>query len=127
MKRVILALMLSIGVTITFAQQSDTKKEVEEKKGKLLESLNLDSLNLNIQRPEAQIQEQVKVEAEDYPGLNVTIESPAESLGAYKPYTRQELRAYSDLITDYTLSYRDASGTARPHRPGKLFQVGVPD
>jgi|GEM_PF-3118648 len=128
MKYAILILMLCIAATLTFAQESDTiQKKTGEEKGKLLESLNLDSLNLNIKVPAPQLQEEVKVEADDYPGLDVSVESPAASMGGYKPYTRQELQAYSDLITDYKLTSYNTTGTARPQKPSRLFQAGVPD
>ena len=127
MKHAILILILCSCASLTFARPNDSEKKTEEEKPKLLESLNLDSWNLSIKHSEPQVQEEVRVEAEEYPGLNVSFESPAESLGGYKPYTKQELQAYSDLITDYTLTDYQASGTARPHKPGRLFGVRAPD
>jgi len=119
MKRAILILVLMVCSLPAFAEQ----KEKKEQKTKLLESLNLNDWNLEIKKSEAQVQEEVSVEADEYPGLNISVSTPVESLGIYKPYTKQELRAYSDLLTDYNLNLYDASGTARPHNPGRLFQV----
>ena len=128
MKYAILILGLFLTATLTFAQEGDTKKrEGGEQKLKLLESLNLDAFNLSMKGPVPQMQEEVKVEAEEYPGLNVSVDSPAASLSVYKPYTRQELQAYSDLLTDYQLTSYNTTGTARPHKPGRLVQVSVPD
>ena len=128
MKRLILILVVLMCGSITFAQQSDSKqKQPEKKKTKLLQSLNLDSWNLAIRRSDPQVQEEVKVEAEEYPGLSIDVQTPVESLGVYHPYTRQELQAYSDLLTDYTLTDYQASGTARPHKHTPLFRVSVPD
>jgi hypothetical protein len=128
MKRLILILIFLVCGSISFAQQSGSKqKEPEKKKTKLLQSLSLDSWNLAIRRSDPQVQEEVKVEAEEYPGLSMDIQTPVESMGVYHPYSKQELRAYSDLITDYTLTDYQASGTARPHKHTPLFQVRVPD
>ena len=128
MKRLFLILICCLLTASVFGQQEEKKKdEPEAKKGKLLDSLNLDALSLKVQHRDTPIQEQVSVEADRYPGLEFSIQNPVESLGGYKPYTRQELQAYSDLITDYSLTNYDASGTARPHKPGKLVQVPLGD
>jgi hypothetical protein len=128
MKRLILILVVLMCGSISFAQQSGSKqKQPEKEKTKLLQSLNLDSWNLAIRRSDPQVQEEVKVEAEEYPGLSIDVQTPVESLGVYHPYTKQELQAYSDLLTDYTLTDYQASGTARPHKHTPLFRVSVPD
>jgi hypothetical protein len=128
MKQLILVLICCLVTLSGFAQQQEKqeKQEPEQKKGKLLESLNLDDLSLKSQRPQSQIQEQVSVEADQYPGLDINIQNPVESLGSYKPFTKQELRAYSDLITDYKLTNYHTTGTARPQQPGRLFQLRLP-
>jgi len=128
MKRLFLILICCLLSASVFAQQEDKTKQQqpEAKKGKLLESLNLDALTLKVQKFDTPIQEQVSVEAERYPGLEISIQNPAESLGAYKPYTKQELQAYSDLLTDYHLTNYDTTGTARAHKPGTLVSVPVP-
>jgi hypothetical protein len=126
MKRAFLLVFICLFATSpSFARQEQEKQD--EKRQKLIESLNLDSLDLAIQARDAQVQEQVSVEAEEYPGLNMRIESPASSLSSYKPYTKQELQAYSDLLVDYSLLDYDRSETARPHKPARLFRVTVPD
>jgi hypothetical protein len=128
MKRFFLILICCLVTAFAFAQQDDkANQQPEPKKGKLLESLNLDELSLKVQRPDTQIQEQVSVEADRYPGLEISIQNPVESLGGYKPYTKQELQAYSDLITDYHLTSYNTTGTARPHKANNLVQVPLGD
>jgi hypothetical protein len=127
MTRFFLILICFLLSAALFAQSDDkSKQHPQEKKGKLLESLNLDDLSLKVHHPDTPIQEQVKVEAEQYPGLEISLENPVESLAGYKPFTKQELRAYSDLLTDYNLTNYGTTGTARPHKPGKLMEVPVP-
>src|SRR5262245_54897512 len=100
MKRLVLVLILALA-SFCFAQQNSTEeKKSEKEKAKLLQSLNLEKWNLAIQRSDPQVQEEVKVEAEEYPGLNIEVRTPIESLTVYHPYSKQELRAYSDLITN---------------------------
>jgi hypothetical protein len=128
MRRFILILVILVFASFGFAQQNSAKeKKADKEKTKLLQSLNLDTWNLAIRRSDPQVQEEVKVEAEEYPGLSIDVQTPVESMGIYHPYTKQELQAYSDLITDYTLTDYQASGTARPHKHTPLFQVRVPD
>ena len=128
MKRAILLVFICLlASSSSFAQTEEDQTTENEKKRKLIESLSLDSLDLAIQSRDVQVQEQVSVQAEEYPGLNMTIESPASALTSYKPYTRQELQAYSDLLVDFSLLDYDRSETARPHKPARLFRVTVPD
>jgi hypothetical protein len=127
MKTALLLLLISFFASWSFAQQDDKKKEAKEKEPKLLQNVNVDSLNLNLKRREVRVQEEVSVEAPDYPGLEVSIESPASGLTNYKPYTKQELQAYSDLLVDYHLNDYDRSETARPHKQGRIFRVTVPE
>jgi hypothetical protein len=127
MKGLVLVLIM-VFASFSFAQQNSTEqKKSEKEKSKLLQPLNLDTWNLAIRRSDPQVQEEVKVEAEEYPGLSMDFQSPVESLGIYHPYTKQDLQAYSDLLTDYTLTDYQASGTARPHKHTPLFRVRVPD
>jgi hypothetical protein len=127
MKRAFLLVFICLFLASPSFARQDQKQEKPDEKRKLIESLNLDSLDLAIQARDAQVQEQVSVEAEEYPGLNMSIESPASALSTYKPYTKQELQAYSDLLVDYSLLDYDRSETARPHKPARLFRVTVPD
>ena len=127
MKTAFLLLFLSFFASWSFAQQNDEKKQAEKKEQKLLQSINLDSLDLRLKRREVRVQEQVSVEAPDYPGLDVSVETPARGMANYKPYTKQELQAYSDLLVDYSLNDYDRSETARPHKQYRLFRVTVPD
>ncbi|MCI0412219.1 hypothetical protein L0222_05370 [bacterium] len=127
MKTAFLLLFLSFFASWSFAQQNDEKKQADEKERKLIHSINLDSLDLSLKRRELHVQEQVSVEAPEYPGLEVSVESPASGLTTYKPYTKQELQAYSDLLTDYSLNDYDRTETARPHKKGRLFRVAVPE
>ena len=82
----------------SFAQSGEDQTKEDDKRRKLIQSLSLDSLDLAIQTRDAQVQEQVSVEAREYPGLNMAVESPASSLRRYKPYTKQELHAYSTSL-----------------------------
>jgi ABC-type transporter MlaC component len=127
MKTAFLLLFISFFASWSFAQQDDKKKQAKEKETKLLQNINVDSLELNLKRREVRVQEQVSVEAPDYPGLEVSVENPARGLANYKPYTKQELQAYSDLLVDYHLTNYDRSETARPHKQHRIFRVTVPD
>ena len=121
-----LFLLFCFLASAVFAEDTGKKKESEEKEQpKLLNNLDLNSMNLGIKR-EAQIQEEVSVEAPEYPGLDISFQSPAESLTTYKPFTRQELQAYSDLLTDYHLADYDRSELARPHKPARLIRTTIP-
>lgn len=70
-------------------------------------------------------QEHVEVQAESYPGLNLDLSTAADEASHYKP------RKFSiDLLKkDYLLydnySYK-LTGTARPHKSGKVVEVSVP-
>ena len=128
MRRAILLVFICLLTSSSsFTQTEGDQKQENDKKRKLIQSLSLDSLDLAIQTRDVQVQEQVSVEAEEYPGLNMAIETPASSLRSYKPYTKQELQAYSDLLVDFSLLDYDRSETARPHKPARLFRVTVPD
>lgn len=127
MKTAFLLLFIFLFASWSLAQQDNKKKEAKEKKPKLLQNVSVDSLDLNLKRREVRVQEQVSVEADDYPGLEVSVESPARGLANYKPYTKQELQAYSDLLVDYHLAGYDRSETARPHKQHRIFRVTVPD
>jgi hypothetical protein len=128
MKRAFLLAFICLFVSSfsSFAQTTEDQKQQDEKRRKLIRSLSLDSLDLAIQTQETDVQEQVSVEAEEYPGLNMDFESPAKALRSYKPYTKQELQAYSDLLVDYSLLDYDRSETARPHKPARLFRTTIP-
>jgi hypothetical protein len=125
MKLAVLPFLILCTASLSFAQE-DKKENPDEKKGKLIQSLNLDSLDLAIQPRDTQVQVQVEVAAEEYPGLNMDVESPAASMEGYKPYTKRELQAYSDLLLDYSLTDYDRSETARPHKPARLFRTTLP-
>jgi hypothetical protein len=127
MKIAFLFLFISLFASWSFAQQDDKKKAAKQKEPKLLQNVNVDSFDLNLKRREVRVQEQVSVEAPDYPGLEMSVDSPAQGLTTYKPYTKQELQAYSDLLVDYSLQDYDRTETARPHKKGRLFRVTVPD
>jgi hypothetical protein len=126
MKRALLLLLLCLFAASAYSQQnSDQDKKEPKKERKLLQSLNLDELTLKVNAPQPAVQEEVNVEAPDYPGLDVSFETPANSLTSYKPYTKQELQAYSDLVHDFSLQNYDRSETARPHKPGRLFSSTI--
>ena len=127
MKQTFLFVLLCFVASYSFAQEQTTDQKKDKKERKLIESLSVDSLNLAIQKPETQVQEEVSVEAEEYPGLNIDVQSPAASLTNYKPFTKQELQAYSDLLTDFSLLDYDRSETARPHKPARLIRTTIPD
>ena len=127
MKHAFLLVFIWLLASSSFAQSGEDQTKEDDKRRKLIQSLSLDSLDLAIQTRDAQVQEQVSVEAEEYPGLNMAVESPASSLRSYKPYTKQELNAYSDLLVDFSLLDYDRSETARPQKPARLFRVTVPD
>jgi hypothetical protein len=127
MKKAFLLLFILCFAPFALGQEEAGQKKPEDKDRKLIRSLNLDSLDLAIPVRDAQVQEEVSVEAEEYPGLNISVESPANSMRNYKPFTKQELQAYSDLLVDYSLADYDRSETARPHKPSRLFRTTVPD
>jgi hypothetical protein len=128
LKTAFLLLFITFFASWSFAQQDDEKKQAnDDKDRKLLQNINADSLDLTLKRKDVRVQEQVSVEAPDYPGLDVSVESPASGLASYKPYTKQELQAYSDLLVDYSLTDYDRTETARPHKKGRLFRATVPD
>ena len=123
MNRIYILVFVFLMASWSFAQQADDKEKSEKKPRRLI----LDSQNYKPEATQPQMQTQVEVEAEEYPGLNITFENPAASMSSYKPFTKQELRAYSDLLLDYKLTDYDRTETARPHKPARLFSVSVPD
>ena len=127
MKTAFLLLFLTLFASLSVAQQSDKKKQPAEKERKLLQTITVDSLDLNLKREtQVQVQEEVSVEADQFPGLEISSETPARSLSSYKPYTKEELQAYSDLLVDYSLTDYDRTETARPHKKGRIFRTTVP-
>ena len=126
MKTAFLLLFLSLFASWSIAEEAE-KKQPAEKERKLLQSVNVDSFDLNLKRREIQVQEQVAVEADDFPGLEFSAGTPASDLTGYKPYTKEELQAYSDLLVDYSLTDYDRTETARPHKKGRIFRATVPD
>ncbi len=125
MKNVFFLLFICCFATATFGQEDKDKKTSNEKERKII--LHVNTQDLALQAPEAQLQEQVDVQADEFPGLNVNFDNPAISMQSYKPYTKRELQAYSDLLLDYKLTDFDRTETARPHKSGRIFQVSVPD
>ena len=126
MRHALLFLFIGFFASVAVAQNVEEKKKPEEKEKKIIHGLNVNTMDLEIRTQDALVQEQISVEAPEYPGLNIDIDNPVELLRAYKPFTKQELQAYSDLLTDFHLLDYDRSETARPHKPARLIRTTIP-
>jgi hypothetical protein len=60
MKTAFLLLFICCFASWTLGQQGDEKKKAEQKDRKLLESVNIDSLDLKLKRKDVRVQEQTK-------------------------------------------------------------------